>query len=83
MALSIGVARHGNVWKMCMMEQGQLVEQHAFENTMQTLSYLTHTCARYPELTLAVSLACETPFLALSDSTKRQWEDLLTFPFND
>ena len=67
MALSIGVVRHGNVWKMCMMEQGQLVEQHAFENTMQTLSYLTHTCARYPELTLAVSLACDTPFLALRD----------------
>ena len=83
MALSIGVVRHGNAWKTCMMEQGQLLEQHAFENTMQTLSYLTHTCARYPELTLAVSLACETPFLALSDSTKRQWEAILTFPFND
>jgi predicted butyrate kinase (DUF1464 family) len=83
MTLSIGVVRHGNAWKTCMMEQGQLVEQYAFENTMQTLSYLTHTCARYPELTLAVSPACETPFLALSDSTERQWEDLLTFPFND
>lgn len=83
MALSIGVVRHGNAWKTCMTEQGQIVEQHAFENTMQTLSYLTHTCASYPELTLAVSLACETPFLALSDSTEQQWEDLLTFPFND
>mgnify|MGYP001164784352 CR=1 FL=1 len=83
MALSIGVVRHGNAWKTCMVEQGKIVEQRAFENTLQTLPYLTHTCARYPELTLAVSLAGETPFLALSNSTARQWEDLLTFPFND
>jgi len=66
-----------------MIEQGQLVEQHAFENSMQTLSYLIHTCARYPELTLAISLACETPFLALGDSTEQQWEAILAFPFND
>lgn len=83
MALSMGVVRHGNAWKVCMVEQGQLVEQHAFENTLQTLSYLVHTCARYPELTLAVSLACEIPFLSLSDSTALQWEALLSFPFND
>ncbi|HEU0003674.1 MAG TPA: DUF1464 family protein [Ktedonobacteraceae bacterium] len=66
-----------------MMEQGQFVEQHAFEDAKKTLSYLEQTCARYPELTLAISLACETPFLALSDSTARQWESLLAFPFND
>lgn len=83
MALSIGVVRHGNTWKTCMMEQGQLVEQHTFENTVQILSYLTHTCARYPEVTLAISLACETPFLALGDSNEQQWEATLTFPFND
>src|ERR1700730_6551165 len=83
MALSIGVVRHGKAWKTFMMEQGQMVEQHAFENTLQVLSYLTHTCARYPELTLALSLDCETPFLTLSDSTARRWEALLAFPFND
>ena len=83
MALSIGVVRHGNAWKTCMVEQGQFVEQHAFEDAAKTLAYLEHTCARYPELTLAISLACETPFLALSDATVRQWESLLTFPFND
>lgn len=83
MALSIGVVRQGNTWKTCMTEQGKLVEQHTFENAMKTLAYLTQTCAQYPELTLAVSLACETPFLSLSDSTALQWEALLTFPFND
>ena len=83
MALSIGVVRYGNAWKTCMIEQGQFVEQHAFEDAMQTLSYLEHTCAQYPELTLAISLACETPFLALNDSTARQWESLLTFPLHD
>ncbi|MGH2495415.1 MAG: DUF1464 family protein [Ktedonobacteraceae bacterium] len=66
-----------------MIEQGQFVEQHAFEDAMQALSYLERTCAQYPELTLAISLACETPFLALSDSTARQWESLLTFPLHD
>jgi predicted butyrate kinase (DUF1464 family) len=83
MALSIGVVRHGNAWKTCMIEQGHIVEQYTFENTLKTLSYLTHTCARYPELTLAISLACETPFLALSDSMEQQWKALLAFPFND
>lgn len=83
MALSIGVVRRGKVWKVCMMEYGQLVEQDAFEDTVNILGYLTQTCARYPELTLAVSLACETPFLALSDTTVQQWQSLLAFPFND
>ncbi len=83
MALSIGVVRQENTWKTCMTEQGKLVEQHTFDNAMKTLAYLTQTCAQYPELTLAVSLACETPFLSLSDSTALQWEALLTFPFKD
>lgn len=83
MALSIGVVRQGNAWKTCLMEEGQVVEQHAFEDAPQSLSYLEHTCARYPELTLAVSLDCETPFLALSDTSARQWETLLTFANGD
>lgn len=83
MALSMGVVRHGNSWKTCMMEQEQLVERLVFENPAQTLSYLAHTCARYPELTLAVSVAGDAPFLSLSDSTARQWKTLLAFPFND
>ena len=83
MALSIGIVRQGNTWKTCMTEQGKLVEQLTFENAMKTLAYLTQTCVQYPELTLAVSLACETPFQALRDATERQWEALLTFPFND
>jgi predicted butyrate kinase (DUF1464 family) len=83
MTLSIGIIRHDDAWKTCMVEQGQVVEQHAFENAIKTLFYLKHTCAQYPELTLAISLACETPFIVLSDSTARQWESLLTFPLND
>ena len=83
MALSIGVVRHGNAWKTCMMEQERVVELRSFENAIEVLTYLQHTCARYPELTLAISLDCETPFLALRDSTTRQWESLLTFPLHD
>ncbi|HEY6541899.1 MAG TPA: DUF1464 family protein, partial [Ktedonobacteraceae bacterium] len=83
MALSMGVVRHGNSWQTYIMEQEQLVEQYIFENTAKTLSYLAHTCARYPELTLAVSLDGDLPFLTLSDSTPRHWETLLAFPLND
>lgn len=83
MALSMGVVRQGTNWRAYMMEQEQPVEQYTFENMAQTLSYLAQTCARYPELTLAVSLGGETPFLTLSDSTPRQWESVLAFPLND
>jgi len=83
MALSMGVVRHGNSWHTYMMEQEQPVEQYTFENTAQTMSYLALTCARYPELTLAVSLGGDTPYLSLSDSTPRQWETVLAFPLND
>ena len=83
MALSMGVVRYGNSWTTCIMEQEQPVDQLVFENTAQTLSYLAQTCARYPELTLAVSLDGEMPFLTLSDSTPRQWETLLAFPLED
>lgn len=83
MALSMGVIRHGNSWRTYMMEQEQLVEHYTFENTAGTMSYLAHTCARYPELTLAVSLGGDAPFLTLSDSTPLQWVTLLAFPLND
>ncbi len=83
MTLSLGVIRHGDAWKTCMLELGQVVEQCAFDDAVKTLAYLERTCAQYPELTLAISLACETPFLALSNSTARQWESLLAFPLND
>ena len=83
MALSLGVVRQGNNWHTYMMEQEQPVEYFTFENTAETTSYLAHTCARYPELTLAVSLGGDAPFLTLSDSTPRQWETLLAFPLND
>lgn len=83
MALSIGVVRNGNTWKTCMLEQGQLIEQCAFESAETALAYLEHTCARYPELTLAISLACETPFQPLSKLPFPQWESTLTFPLKD
>lgn len=83
MALSMGVVRHGSSWYAYMTEQEQRIEYYTFENTADTLSYLAQTCARYPELTLAVSLSGDNPFLTLSDSTPRQWETLLAFPLND
>ena len=83
MALSMGVVRHGNSWHTYMMEQEQPVEYYTFENAAKTMSYLAHICARYPELTLAVSPGGDAPFLTLSDSTPRQWETLLAFPLND
>lgn len=83
MALSLGVVRYGNSWHTFMMEQEQPVEFYTFENTANTMSYLAQTCARYPELTLAVSLGGDAPFLTLNDSTPRQWEALLAFPLND
>ncbi|HLX59552.1 MAG TPA: DUF1464 family protein [Ktedonobacteraceae bacterium] len=83
MALSIGATRNGNAWKTCMVEKGRVIEQCAFEDAITTLAYLERTCAQYPELTLALSPACQTPYLALSKATSRQWESLLTFPLND
>ncbi|GAC1566685.1 MAG: hypothetical protein NVS3B14_10350 [Ktedonobacteraceae bacterium] len=83
MALSIGVIRHGSAWKTCMVEQGRVVEQCAFEDASRALTYLKQTCAQYPELTLALSLECETPFLPISSSTFQQWEALLNFPSHD
>ena len=83
MALSMGVVRQETRWHTYMMEQEQPVEHDTFENSAQTLSYLAQTCARYPELTLAVSLGGDTSFLILSDSTPRQWESVMAFPLND
>lgn len=83
MALSMGLVRHGSSWHAYMTEQEQRLEYDTFENTANTLSYLAQTCARYPELTLAVSLSGDNPFMTLSNSTPRQWETLLAFPLND
>lgn len=76
MALSIGMIREVHAWKTCMLEDGQVVESCAFDDTASALAYVARICVDYPELTLALSSEGEAPFLALSDIADQQLESL-------
>lgn len=76
MALSIGMVRERHAWNTCMVEHGHVLESHAFDDSPSALAYLERICVHYPELTLAISLAGESPFLALSAMADQQLESL-------
>src|ERR1700694_3478657 len=76
MAVSVGVMRDGDAWNSCMLEDGHVLESFAFENTASALAYVERVCVDYPELSLAISLESETPFLALSALSDQQLESI-------
>jgi len=76
MAVSVGVMRDGDAWNSCMLEDGQVLESFAFESTASALAYVERVCVDYPELSLAIALESETPFLALSAISDQQLESL-------
>ena len=76
MAVSVGVMRDGDAWNACMLEDGHVLESIAFESAASALAYVERVCADYPELSLAISLESETPFLALSAMSDQQLESI-------
>lgn len=76
MTLSVGIDRHPESWKICMMEDGQTVELCSFADSSLALVYIERTCLLYPELTMTVSLRIDVPFIPLSTLTDQQLEGM-------
>ena len=76
MAVSVGVMRDGDAWNACMLEDGHVLESLAFESAASALAYVERVCVDYPELSLAISLESETPFLALSAISDQHLESI-------
>src|SRR5438309_601945 len=76
MAVSVGVMRDGDAWNSSMLEDGHVLESIAFESAASALAYVERVCADYPELSLAISLDSETPFLALSAMSDQHVESI-------
>lgn len=66
MPLSIGIEYTRADWKTCLLENGQTNECFTFGTASSTLAYVGRLCALYPELTLALALPYEAPFMSLS-----------------
>lgn len=69
MPLSIGIDHTGPGWKTCLLENGEASESFSYEDTSSALAYVRNLCALYPELTLALALSYEAPFIAAGDFT--------------
>lgn len=54
--VSIGIDEQQGIWKICLLEDHQVLELTFFEQTASVLTYLEQTCATYPEPFIMVSL---------------------------
>lgn len=76
MAVSFGLDYASGQWKVCRVEQGQLAEQHVFENAHTLLEALHRFSAANPEAPLVISLDVATPFATLSELSAERLERL-------
>src|SRR5437660_11328972 len=72
MAMSVGIDYTVENWKTCLMEDGQTLELCSFVDSAALLVYLEHTCALYPEPTIALSSALQTKWVPLNYMTDQQ-----------
>jgi Protein of unknown function (DUF1464) len=65
MAICVGVDYAHEHWKVCVAENGVIVECVAFEYEAGLLTYLERLCSWYPEIILMLATSLETPFTPL------------------
>lgn len=68
MTLSIGIEFDSEIWRTCMMEDGQMLELSSFGNFTAALAYVERSCSLYPELPIVVASNFDCPFSTLHSS---------------
>ena len=66
MAMSVGIDYTRNIWKLCLLENGQVVELQQFSHVDEVIVYLEDMCVLYPEPIIALSSSLETTLCSLS-----------------
>ncbi|HCI78784.1 MAG TPA: hypothetical protein DHW02_03755 [Ktedonobacter sp.] len=66
MAMSVGIDYTRNSWKLCLLENGQVVELQQFSHADEVIAYLEDMCVLYPEPIIALSSSLETTLCSLS-----------------
>ena len=66
MAMSVGIDYTRNIWKLCLLENGQVVELQQFSHVDEVIVYLEDMCVLYPEPIIALSSSLETTLSSLS-----------------
>jgi predicted butyrate kinase (DUF1464 family) len=78
MALGIGIEYDPGSWKICLSENGQLIECQVFEQPATALVYIERLCTLYPEPLMVFTAPWETPFLSASEIT--DWSAVDGYP---
>ena len=79
MAMSIGIDYTSTTWKLCLLENGQVVELQHFPHVDETLAYIEQMCVLYPEPVIALATSRETTLSSLSvlaDEQARERDEL-------
>jgi hypothetical protein len=66
MAISIGIDHNNNLWHVCLMENGRVLECISFEDDNTIQAYLEHTCTLYPEPVIALPSHLHVPLSPLN-----------------
>ena len=69
MAMSVGIDYTRNVWKFCLLENGQVIELRKFSHADEVVAYIEDICVLYPEPIIALSSSLETTLCSLSSLT--------------
>lgn len=77
MSISIGVACDYESWKICLLENGQVLELNSFIDAVAARAYLEHLCTLYPEPTIVVSADLDTPLIRLVALSAACLKDML------
>jgi predicted butyrate kinase (DUF1464 family) len=77
MTLSIGIARDQVSWKICLLENAQVLEWHDCVDEHEAFHYLKRTCGHFPEITIALALPFEVPYISLSANTEHDLHRIL------
>lgn len=67
MSLSIGIDYELASWKICLLEDGHLIECQMFELAVSALAHVEHLCALYPEPLIGIAARLEAPLLSAMD----------------
>lgn len=76
MAFSIGVDCSATPWRICLWEQGKILQLHSFDDVSPALSYLEKICALYPEPTIVLPAGNSASLARLNTVTDQQCADL-------
>ena len=74
MAMSVGIDYTENSWKLCLLENGQVVELQRFSQVDEVVAYIEDICILYPEPIIALSSSLETTLCSLSSLSSENEE---------